>query len=103
MMGVSGLGSSTAQRSGERGFPKMHVSVDVKGRRILSMRVTDEGVRGSTMLKPLIYEALSRCDVEGVLADSGYDTRSNFNYMDERGRDPGLGLGGMEARRPGGS
>lgn len=72
-----------------RGYLKLHISVDIK-RRIVSLKVTVERVKDSRMLKPLVDEALERCRVVRVLGDGGYDTRANFNYLDERKVDPGI-------------
>jgi hypothetical protein len=38
----------------KRGFIKMHVSFDIRSRKILSLRVTDERVRDHKMFKELI-------------------------------------------------
>jgi len=56
----------------------------------LSLRVTDERVKDHKMFKELIEDALEKYNVYRVLADKGYDTRDNFNYLDERKIDPGI-------------
>jgi len=74
----------------KRGFIKIHVSFDTRSRKILSLRVTDEGVRDHRMFKELVDDALEKCNVYRVLADKGYDTRDSINYLDERKIDPGI-------------
>lgn len=57
---------------------KLHISVDVKSKRIVSLEETDESVRGLKEFKPLIEQASERGVVEKVYADTAYDSRANF-------------------------
>lgn len=69
-----------------RGFVKIHVAVDVKTKKILSIRVTKEDVSDSRMLKPLVKEAAS--PIDRVIADGAYDSRKNFRFLDKVGIEP---------------
>lgn len=70
-----------------RGFVKIHVAVDVKTKKILSMRVTKEDVSDGRMLKPLVKEAASST-IDKVIADGAYDSKKNFRFLDEAGIEP---------------
>ena len=41
----------------KRGYLKIHIAVDVKRKKILALKVTDEKVGDGQMLKPLVEEA----------------------------------------------
>ncbi|MDA4132761.1 MAG: IS5 family transposase, partial [Thaumarchaeota archaeon] len=58
----------------KRGFIKVHVAVDTKTRKILSMEVTKEGVPDGRMLEPLVEGASSKARVVKVVADGAYDS-----------------------------
>jgi transposase len=74
----------------KRGFLKIHVAVDVKTGQILAMEVTDERTGDSRKFKPLVERASGRADIKFVLADSAYDTRENFNFLESKGIEPGI-------------
>jgi Transposase DDE domain len=59
-----------------RGFIKIHVAVNVRTKKILSMEVTKEDVYDGKMLKKLVDNVVSENDdVKKVLADDGaYDS-----------------------------
>ena len=64
-----------------RGYVKLHIAVDVKSKKIVSLEVTDESVGDSKEFKPLIEKASERGVVAKVYADTAYDTRANFNLL----------------------
>lgn len=66
-----------------KGFIKIHVAVDIKTKKIVSMRVTKEDVHDGKMLKELVDDASKRYIVKKVMADGGYDSKDNFRYLDE--------------------
>ena len=67
-----------------RGFIKIHVAVNVRTEKILSMEVTKEDVYDGKILKKLVDNVVSENnDVKKVLADSAYDSKDNFRYIDK--------------------
>ena len=74
----------------KRGFLKIHVAVDVKTGQILAMEVTDERTGDSKKFKPLVERASERANIKLALADSAYDTRENFNFLESQGIEPGI-------------
>jgi hypothetical protein len=52
-----------------KGYLKIHVSVDIKKKRILSLEVTSEEVHDGKMLKKLVDNASKNNNVKRVLAD----------------------------------
>lgn len=67
-----------------RGFIKIHVAVDTRTRKILSMKVTKENVHDGRMLQPLVKQL----QVDKVIADGAYDSRDNFRFLDSIGAEP---------------
>lgn len=70
------------------GWIKLHVTVDKKTGQVLSFRITDEHAHDSEMFIPLLKQLADRIGpnhVKKVLGDSGYDSKSNFNYLEKRG------------------
>lgn len=65
-----------------RGFIKIHVAVDTKTKKILSMRVTKEDVHDGRMLKPLVKEI--PFTIDKAIADGAYDSRKNFRFLKDR-------------------
>ncbi len=72
----------------KRGFIKVHLAVDVKRGKILSMQVTKEDAPDERMLTPLVEEASSRANVTRAIGDGAYDSRAVFRYLDGKGIDP---------------
>ncbi|MBC7219552.1 MAG: IS5 family transposase [Hadesarchaea archaeon] len=73
-----------------RGYLKIHLVVDTKTKQILAMEVTDERTGDIKMFKPLVERASGRARIKLVLADSAYDSRDNFNFLEARGIEPGI-------------
>jgi DDE family transposase len=77
-----------------KGYLKMHVAVDIKKKRILSLEVTSEEVHDGKMLKKLVDNASSFAagdnHVKGVLADGMYDSNNNFRYLSSNHIKPGI-------------
>jgi len=74
----------------KRGYLKIHVAVDTKTKQILAMEVTDERTGDSKMFKPLVERASEAANVKLALADSAYDSRENFNFLEAKGIEPGI-------------
>lgn len=66
-----------------KGFIKIHVAIDIKTKKIVSMRVTKEDVHDGRMLKELVDDASKKYSIKKVMADGGYDSKDNFHYLDE--------------------
>jgi len=64
-----------------RGYVKLHIAVDVKSKKVVSVEVTDESVGDSRMFKPLIEKASEVGRIAKVYADTAYDSRANFNLL----------------------
>jgi hypothetical protein len=65
-----------------RGYLKIHVAVDIKNKKIISLEVTSEEVHDGKMLKKLIDNASSaNNNVKGALADGMYESNKNFRYL----------------------
>jgi len=67
-----------------KGFIKIHVAVDIKTKKIVSMSVTKEDVHDGKMLKELVEGVPNNYDIKKVMADGAYDSKDNFRYLDER-------------------
>ena len=66
-----------------KGFIKIHVAVDTKTKKIVSMSVTKEDVHDGKTLKELVDDVSKNYDIKKVLADGGYDSKDNFRQLDE--------------------
>lgn len=79
-----------------RGFIKIHVAVNIKTKKIVSMEVTKEDVVDGKMLKPLTRQAVvlntssstSCTTINRVVGDGAYDSKDNFRYLDRMGIEP---------------
>ncbi len=67
-----------------KGFIKIHVAVDIKTKKIVSMYITKEDVHDGKMLKELVDNVSRKYTIKKVLADGGYDSKDNFRYLDEQ-------------------
>ena len=66
-----------------KGFIKIHLAVNIKTKKIVSMIVTKEDVHDGKMLKEIVNDVSKNYDIKKVLADGGYDSKDNFRYLDE--------------------
>jgi hypothetical protein len=66
-----------------KGYIKIHVAVDIKKKKIVSLEVTTEEVHDGMMLKKLIENAAENNDVKRVIADGAYDNNENFRYLSD--------------------
>jgi Transposase DDE domain len=73
---------------------KIHIAVDIKKKRILSLEVTSEEVRDGKILKKLVDDASANNKVKRVLADGMYDSNRNFRYLSKNHIKPGAKLSG---------
>jgi hypothetical protein len=71
-----------------RGYLKIHIAVDVKRKKILALKVTDEKTGDGRMLQPLVEEASRKGKVAKAIGDGAYDTKRNFRYLAMNGIEP---------------
>lgn len=64
-----------------KGYLKIHVAVDIKKKKIVSLEVTSEEVHDGSRLKKLIDNVSENNDVKRVIADGAYDNKENFQYL----------------------
>jgi Transposase DDE domain len=74
----------------KRGYLKIHIAVDIKRKRILSLDVTSEQVHDSQVLPVLIEDITIKQNkiVNTVIADGAYDNNNNFQYLSFNGIKP---------------
>lgn len=73
-----------------KGYLKIHVAVDIKNKKIISLEVTSEEVHDSKMLRKLVDSASENNHVKSVLADGMYDSNNNFRYLSKNHIKPGI-------------
>jgi hypothetical protein len=64
-----------------KGYLKIHVAIDIKKKKIISLEVTSEEVHDGNRLKKLVDNASENNDVKRVIADRAYDNKENFRYL----------------------
>lgn len=78
---------------GKKGYLKIHVAVDTKSKKILSMEVTDEHVHDNKMLPELVDDIAKSNNgfiVDRILADGAYDSNDTFRCLSHNGIIPGI-------------
>ena len=70
-----------------RGYLKIHLTVDVKSKRILSVKITDDHKHDSRVLPELVENILKQKGekITKVLADGACDNNSIFQFLNNRG------------------
>ena len=71
-----------------KGYLKVHIAVDIKSKKILSMEVTDEHTHDSKMLPKLVEDILrtNGCSmIDKIIADGAYDSNDIFRCLSEKG------------------
>ena len=70
-------------------YLKIHISVNVKTKKILSMRVTDEHVHDGKVLPELVDDVIQSNKITAavgkLLADGAYDSNDIFRYLSDNG------------------
>src|SRR5712691_8427214 len=64
-----------------KGYLKIHVAVDIKKKKIVSLEVTSEEIHDVSRLKNLVDNALENNTLKIVIADGAYDSKENFRYL----------------------
>ena len=72
-----------------KGYLKIHVAVDIKNEKIISLEVSSEVHDDGKMLK-LVDHASENNNVKGVLADGMYNSNNNFRYLSNNHIKPGV-------------
>jgi len=85
-----------------RGFLKIHIAVDVKRKKILALKVTDEKVGDGRMLQPLVEEASEKVKIAKALGDGAYDSKKNFRYLAGKDIEPVIKVRKNTSTRAGG-
>jgi hypothetical protein len=86
----------------KRGYLKIHIAVDVKRKKILALKVTDEKVGDGLMLQPLVEEASEKGKITKTIGDGAYDTKHNFRYLDDKSIEPVIKVRRNASSRAGG-
>ena len=66
-----------------KGYLKIHVAVDIRKKKILSLETTSEEVHDGQVLKRLVDRTSEKNRVKRALADGTYDSNSNFRYLSQ--------------------
>ena len=70
-----------SQMEPKKGYLKIHVAVDIKKKKIVSLEVTSEEIHDGGRLKNLVDNALENNTLKIVIADGAYDSKENFRYL----------------------
>ena len=71
-----------------KGYLKIHIAVDIKTKKILSMKVTDEHVHDSKALPELVENIIESDSVTAIgklFADGAYEGNDIFRYLADNG------------------
>ena len=76
----------------KRGYLKIHVAVDIKKKRILSLIVTSEQVHDGKILPELIDDITIKQNkiIDTAIMDGSYDSNKNFQLLSFRGINPAI-------------
>ena len=87
----------------KRGYLKIHIAVDVKRKKILALKVTDERIGDGRMLQPLVEEASEKGGkITKAIGDGGYDTKNNFHYLASKNIEPAIKVRKSSSNKAGG-
>ncbi len=78
-------------KNNKKGYLKIHVVVNVKTKKILSMRITDEQVHDSKALPELVngvIESDKQITIGKLFADGAYDGNEIFRFLADNGIQP---------------
>jgi hypothetical protein len=76
----------------KRGYLKIHVAVDIKRKRILSLNVTSEQVHDGKVLSGLVDDITINQNkiVDTAIMDGSYDSNKNFQFLSFKGIQPAI-------------
>src|SRR6476660_7079921 len=75
-------------KAGKKGYLKIHIAVNIKSKKILSIRVTDEHIHDSKTLPILVDDVIKSDNIMAigkVLADGAYDSNDIFRRLMDKG------------------
>ena len=75
----------------KKGYLKIHVAVNVKTKKILSMKVTDEHVHDSKALPELVENIIKSDNIVSIgklLGDGAYEGNNIFRFLSDNGIQP---------------
>jgi len=75
-------------RKQKRKFVKLHIAVDRKTKKIVEFRVTGSKTADTKKLPPLVKAASKKNKITRIYADTAYDSRVNFNLLDDMNIEP---------------
>ncbi len=78
-------------KNNKKGYLKIHVAVNVKTKKILSMKVTDEHVHDSKALPELVHDVMEydkKITIGKLFADGAYEGNCIFRYVGDNGIQP---------------
>jgi transposase len=79
------------KNNNKKGYLKIHVAVNVKTKKILSMKVTDEHVHDSKALPELIDDVIEsdkKITIGKLIADGAYEGNEIFRFLSDKGIQP---------------
>jgi len=76
----------------KRGYLKIHIAVDIKKKRILSLDVTSEEVHDGKVLSKLVEDITIKQnkEIDTVIADGAYDNNKIFKILSFKGIKPAI-------------
>ncbi len=77
-------------KNNKKGYLKIHIAVNVKTKKILSMKVTDEHVHDSNALPELVNDVIKSDSMTAtttgkLFVDDAYDDNDIFRYLADNG------------------
>jgi hypothetical protein len=74
----------------KRKYVKLHILADKKTGKIAGFRVTSEHTGDSKKFVPLVKEVSKKKKIEKAYGDTAYDSRRNFNLLDDLDIEPAI-------------
>ena len=78
----------------KKGYPKIHIAVNIKTKEIPALKVTDGKVHDGKIMPKLIEYALKRSanniKIKSALGDGSYGSDENFKYLQKKRIRPGI-------------
>ena len=73
----------------ERIFKNTHIAVNIKSKKILSIRVTDEHIHNDSKTLPILVDDVIKSDnimaIGKLFADGAYDNNNIFRFLADNG------------------
>ncbi len=76
-----------------KGWIKVHIAVDTQSKKLLALHITDEQTGDGTLLKTLVDKAernVGNKKIKRALGDGSYDSRENFDYLNDKRIEAGI-------------